>query len=395
MQATTKLATGTTKGRRLIKHLAKTIKTILSPPTVEEQRVETEIVRGSEPRDEAPIVTIQRITDAPAIMQTRDPTAKRNLINTACIHRRQTRHNTPGALPKITRDATAFIEPDPPRPKAPERRRSNRVHKNTSNVIIVPPYKMLGGGTRASARLISQTALNVMTMHESLTSHLPFTPRKLVPPTYNDSANYAHFVASMIHPTTGEIISSYKRLMNDPATAEVWQTAFGKDFGGMAQGDRKTGQKGTNSVFVMTHKEIDSAKAAGHKWTYARVVVDHRPQKVDPNRIRITAGGSLITYKGSTSTRTTDLTISELLWNSVLSTKDANYMCIDITNFYLTAALDYYDYMKIPLALFPEWIKTQYNLNTHARDGIVFLEIRRAVWGLPQAGILVNKVLRK
>jgi hypothetical protein len=161
----------------------------------------------------------------------------------------------------------------------------------------------------------------------------------------------------------------------------------------MAQGDLKTGQKGTNSVFVMTHKEINIAKAAGHKWTYARVVVDHQPQKEDQNRIRIAVGGNLITYKGSTSTRTADLTTSKLLWNSVLSTKDAKYMCINIKIFYLTAALDYYEYMKIPLALFPEWIKTQYNLNTHARDGFVFLEIRRA--GLPQAGILANKLLRK
>jgi hypothetical protein len=147
--------------------------------------------------------------------------------------------------------------------------------------------------------------------------------------------------------------------MNDPETAEVWQTAFGKDFGGMAQGDNKTGQKGTNSVFVMTHKEIDIAKNAGHKWTYARVVVDYRPQKEDPNRIRIAVGGNLITYKGNTSTRTADLTTSKLLWNSVLSTKGARYMCLDIKNFYLTAALDYYEYMKIPLALFPGWIKKQ------------------------------------
>jgi hypothetical protein len=51
--------------------------------------------------------------------------------------------------------------------------------------------------------------------------------------------------------------------------------------------------------------------------------------------------------------------------------------------------------MKMPLALFPVWIKKQYNLDTHARDGFVFLEIRRAVWGLPQAGILANKLLRK
>jgi hypothetical protein len=149
-----------------------------------------------------------------------------------------------------------------------------------------------------------------MTMHEALNVTLPFMPRKLAPPTYTDSTNYAHVAAPMIHPTTGEIISSYKRLMNDPATAEVWQRAFGKDFGGMAQGDLKTGQKGTDSVFVMTHKEIDIAKAAGHKWTYARVVVDHRPQKEDPNRIRIAVGRNLITYKGSTSTHTADLTTS-------------------------------------------------------------------------------------
>jgi hypothetical protein len=78
---------------------------------------------------------------------------------------------------------------------------------------------------------------------------------------YKDNVqNFAHFALPMVHPTTGETISSYKRLMNDPETAKVWQTAFGKDFGGMAQGDNKTGQKGTNSVFVMTHKEIDIAK---------------------------------------------------------------------------------------------------------------------------------------
>ena len=394
LQKETKLAAGTTKGRRLIKSLGKAIKAILAPPNEEEQRVSNEMVRESVTEDDAPIVTIQRITEAPAIMQTRDPTAKRNLINTARIHRRQTRNNTPGALPKITRDAPNCIEPDP-QPPTTEKRRSTRVQKNTSNVIILPPHKILGGGTRASARLISQSALNAMTMHEALNVTLPFMPRRLAPPTYTDSTTYAHVAAPMIHPKTGEIISSYKRLMNDPATAEVWQTAFGKDFGGMAQGDLKTGQKGTNSVFVMTHKEIDIAKAAGHKWTYARIVVDHRPQKEDPNRIRIAVGGNLITYKGSTSTRTADLTTSKLLWNSVLSTKDAKYMCIDIKNFYLTAALDYYEYMKIPLALFPEWIKTQYNLNTHARDGFVFLEIRRAVWGLPQAGILANKLLRK
>jgi hypothetical protein len=45
-------------------------------------------------------------------------------------------------------------------------------------------------------------------------------------------------------------------MMHDPATMEIWQTAFGKDFGSMVQGGNKTGQKGMNSIFVMTHNKI-------------------------------------------------------------------------------------------------------------------------------------------
>jgi hypothetical protein len=133
----------------------------------------------------------------------------------------------------------------------------------------------------------------------------------------------------------------------------------------------------------------------GHKWTYTCIVIDYQPQKTDPHWIRIAIGGNLITYSGHTYMHTADLAMSKLLWKSVLSTDEARYMCINIKNFYLTAALDYYKYMKIPVSLFPEWIKTQYNLDTHARDGFVFLERWQAVWGLPQAGIIANKLLQK
>jgi hypothetical protein len=62
---------------------------------------------------------------------------------------------------------------------------------------------------------------------------------------------------------------------------------------------------------------------------------------------------------------------------------------------YLTAALEYYEYMKIPLTLFPRWIIKQYGLSKHQLDGWVHLEMRQAVWGLPQAGILANKKLKR
>ncbi len=51
--------------------------------------------------------------------------------------------------------------------------------------------------------------------------------------------------------------------------------------------------------------------------------------------------------------------------------------------------------MKIPLSLFPTWTNEQYKLNKSAVDGWVYIEMRCAVWGLPQAGILAKKHLRQ
>ena len=129
--------------------------------------------------------------------------------------------------------------------------------------------------------------------------------------------------------------------------------------------------------------------------TYARIVVDFRSQKEDPNRVRITVGGNLIQYPGKLTTRTANLTTSKILWNSVVSTEGAKYMGIYVKSFYLCTPLDRYKYMKMPLSLFPEHIKKQYNMEDNALNGFVYLEIRKAVYGLPQAGILANKLLCK
>ncbi len=90
----------------------------------------------------------------------------------------------------------------------------------------------------------------------------------------------------------------------------------------------------------MTHDDIQRLK--GKAYTYAQVVMDFRPQKEDPNRIRITAGGDKIQYDGELSVRSADITTAKLHWNSVISTDDARYMCLDISLFYLTAHLEYY-----------------------------------------------------
>ena len=52
-----------------------------------------------------------------------------------------------------------------------------------------------------------------------------------------------HMCAAVVHPETGETITNYKILAKDRATWKIWQTAFGKEFGNLAQGDLKTGEK--------------------------------------------------------------------------------------------------------------------------------------------------------
>jgi len=84
-----------------------------------------------------------------------------------------------------------------------------------------------------------------------------------------------------------------------------------------------------------------------------------------------------------------------MLWNSVISTKDARYLCLDIKNFYLGTPMDRFEYMKMPLDIFPPTTVEQYNLMEHTHNGFVYLEIRKAIYGLPQAGILANKLLRQ
>jgi hypothetical protein len=50
--------------------------------------------------------------------------------------------------------------------------------------------------------------------------------------------------------------------------------------------------------------------------------------------------------------------------------------------------------MKMLLSRFPEEIVNIYNLNSLAIDGWVYLEIRKGMYGLKQAGLLANQLLQ-
>ncbi len=70
------------------------------------------------------------------------------------------------------------------------------------------------------------------------------------------------------------------------------------------------------------------------------------------------------------TTRTTDLDMAKLYWNSMVSMENAPYTCLNIKKNYLMAAIEYFKYMKIPLLLLClAWTIEQYNLKTLVSDG--------------------------
>ena len=57
--------------------------------------------------------------------------------------------------------------------------------------------------------------------------------------------------------------------------------------------------------------------------------------------------------------------------------------------------MDRYEYMRIPVRLIPEAFLQAYNLHPKIYNGYLYMEIRKGMYGLPQSGIIANKLLRK
>jgi hypothetical protein len=201
------------------------------------------------------------------------------------------------------------------------------------------------------------------------------------------------YANSVLHPTTGKAMS-YEQLMKDPLTKAIWIQATTTELARLAQGmDDIT--EGTNTVFNLSHDEIENIPK-DRTVTHARIVVNYWPQKQDPNCVRITVGGNLIKYPGEVTTQTADMTTSKLLWNSVFSTPNAKYCCTDVKNFYLETPMERYEYMCLPVHLIPDEFLQAYHLQDKIYyKGYLYLEIRKGMYGLSQAGILANQLLRK
>jgi hypothetical protein len=70
-------------------------------------------------------------------------------------------------------------------------------------------------------------------------------------------------------------------------------------------------------------------------------------------------------------------------------------MMMDIKNYFLGTPLPTFEYMRLPISILPLEIIEKYQLTRLAVNGWVYLEIRKGMYGLKQAGILANKLLQK
>ena len=185
----------------------------------------------------------------------------------------------------------------------------------------------------------------------------------------------------------------YRHLIQNPKYREIWGHSYGNELGRLAQG-MKGRVAGTDTIFCIDKKDIPAAR-----WrdvTYGRIVVSFRPEKKDPNRVRLTVGGDRIHYPDDCGTPTAGMLTVKLLLNSVISTKNARFMTIDIKDFYLNTPMKRFEYMRLKMSEIPQDFIDEYNLQDKVTaDGYVHLEIRKGMYGLPHAGRIAQDLLEK
>ena len=195
---------------------------------------------------------------------------------------------------------------------------------------------------------------------------------------------------SVVHPETG-LAMEYKDLINDPLTKRDWDFSAANEFGRLMQGVGDRMKTGTGTMFPIKKSDMPSDRTA----TYMKFVCAERPQKDEQNRTRLTMGGNLITYPGDVSTPTADMLTAKILINSTISDKNARWLGLDLKDFYLNNDMERYEYGRIPYHLIPIEIREQYNLDQLvANDGHIYFEVRKGMYGLPQAGIIAYHALR-
>ncbi len=86
------------------------------------------------------------------------------------------------------------------------------------------------------------------------------------------------------------------------------------------------------------------------------------PKNTESNQTCFTLGGDRINYPGKVAAPTAEMLVAKMLFNSVISTKGACFMTMDISNFYLITPLHRPKFICMKLSDIPDKIINKYKL---------------------------------
>ncbi|KAL7490093.1 hypothetical protein ACHAW6_016101 [Cyclotella cf. meneghiniana] len=205
--------------------------------------------------------------------------------------------------------------------------------------------------------------------------------------------NDVHKALAVMDKKSGKMLN-YRQLLHHPDYKKDWCLSSANEFGRLANGVGGRIKNPTNTIKFVKYEDIP--KDRRNDVTYGQFVCTVRPEKKEPNRTRFVVGGDKINYPGEVATPTADMLVAKLLFNSVVSTPDAKFMTMDLSDFYLMTPLTRPEYIRIKMTDIPQEIIKEYKLRSIvSNDGFIYIMAIRGMYGLPQSGLLANQLLEK
>jgi hypothetical protein len=205
--------------------------------------------------------------------------------------------------------------------------------------------------------------------------------------------NKVHQALAVMDADTGKLLN-YRQLMRSTKYKKAWSLSLANKFGWLANGIGSRKKNTTNTIEFIYQHEVPKEQ----KWevTYRQFVCTVRPKKAEPNQTGLSFGGDRINYMGKVATPTTEMLVAKMLFNSVISTKGNRFMTMAISNFYLMTPLHQPEFIQMKLSNIPDKVIKEYKLRQKATpDGSIYVRAKWGMYGLPQSGLLANKLLEK
>ena len=173
----------------------------------------------------------------------------------------------------------------------------------------------------------------------------------------------------------------------------IWTRSLSNEWGRLAQGNDNNVAYTDTIDFIHQHEV-----PANRDITYATFVLDYRPLKSEPHRVRITVGGDKLTYLADAGSPAANMLETKILINSTISDakRGARFMSADLKDFFLATPMEADEYMKVHYKHFPDDIRKRYKLDEKVtKYGHIIIKIKKGMYGLKQAAILAYENLKR